>query len=46
MVINMKILDLNKPVAELIKEYPEVKDIMIELGFKAISQNLESMGKL
>lgn len=46
MVINMKILDLNKPVAELIKEYPEVKDIMIELGFKAISQNLESMGQI
>ncbi|WP_088539611.1 DUF438 domain-containing protein [Methanobrevibacter sp. 87.7] len=42
----MKTLDLNKPVAELIKEYPEVKDIMVELGFKAISQNLQSMGQI
>ena len=33
----MKQLDLNKTVYELTNEYPEVKDIMVELGFKDIT---------
>lgn len=31
-----KILDLDKTVYELVKEYPELKDIMVEIGFKDI----------
>ena len=31
-----KILDLDKSVASLVKEYPEVADIMVELGFTEI----------
>lgn len=32
-----KIIDLNKSVYELSKEYPEVVDIMKELGFNQIA---------
>ncbi|MGT2929595.1 DUF1858 domain-containing protein [Streptococcus dentasini] len=30
-------IDLSKPVALIIKEHPEVKDILIELGFKPLA---------
>lgn len=29
-----KIIDLNVPVYDLIQNYPEVQEIMLELGFK------------
>ncbi len=32
-----KILDVNKSVFDLIKEYPEVADIMKDLGFEGIT---------
>lgn len=34
----MKLLDLSKPVYELVNLYPEVKDIMYGLGFEAIKK--------
>lgn len=34
----MKELDLSKPLYELVMQYPELKDIMFELGFEAIAQ--------
>ncbi|WP_099469005.1 DUF1858 domain-containing protein [Konateibacter massiliensis] len=33
-----KTLDLNKSVYELTKEYPEIVDILSELGFKDITK--------
>ena len=30
-------IDLSKPVAQTIKEHPEVKDILVELGFKPLA---------
>jgi DUF438 domain-containing protein len=44
----MKQLDMNKTVAELVAEYPEVKDIMVEQGFKDITSPvaLKFMGKV
>lgn len=44
----MKQLDMNKTVAELVAEYPEVKVIMVELGFKDITSPvaLKFMGKV
>ena len=43
-----KILDLDKSVASLIKEYPEVTDIMAELGFTEIKNPamLASVGRI
>lgn len=29
-------IDINKPIKELVTEYPEIKKIMISLGFKQI----------
>lgn len=31
-----KVLDLNRPVRDLINEYPEAAEIMKELGFESI----------
>lgn len=44
----MKELNMNKTVAELVKEYPEVSDIMVGLGFKDITSSaaLKFMGKV
>jgi DUF438 domain-containing protein len=44
----MKVLDLNKNVATLVKEYPEIKEIMVELGFKDITSPvaLQVMGRV
>lgn len=44
----MKKIDLNKTVNELVKEYPEVADIMAELGFKEITSALmlNSVGRV
>lgn len=33
-----KIIDLNKTIFELSKEYPEIPEIMSELGFKDITK--------
>ncbi len=43
-----KKLDLSKPVYELVTQYPELKDIMVELGFKEIANPamLNSVGRL
>lgn len=43
-----KVIDLDKTVAQLVKEYPEVKDIMASLGFKDITSPvaLKVMGKV
>ena len=44
----VKELNMNKTVAELVKEYPEVSDIMVGLGFKDITNStaLKFMGKV
>lgn len=44
----MKELDLRKTVAELVKEHPEVKEIMADLGFKDITSPIamKFMGKV
>lgn len=43
-----KVIDLNKTVAELVGEYPEIKEIMKELGFTEIvnPMALKVMGKV
>ena len=43
-----KKLDLSKSVYDLVKEYPEVTDIMKELGFSEITNMvmLNSVGKI
>ena len=43
-----KKLDLNKTVFELTQEYPELVDIMAELGFTEITKKpmLHSVGKI
>ena len=43
-----KILDLDKSVASLVKDYPEVADIMVELGFTEIKNPamLASVGRI
>lgn len=33
----MNTIDLNKPVAELIAAKPELKDILVQLGFKPLA---------
>jgi hypothetical protein len=32
-----KYIDLSKTVAELLKEYPEIKEVLVEAGFKDIT---------
>ncbi len=43
-----KKLDLSKPVYELVKQYPELTNIMVELGFKEIANPvmLNSVGRI
>ena len=43
-----KIIDLKKTVHELVKEYPEVKDIMLDLGFAEITKpaKLQTLGRV
>ena len=43
-----KILDLDKNVAELCAQYPELKQIMVGLGFKEIIKPLalNTMGRI
>ncbi|MGT2947807.1 DUF1858 domain-containing protein [Streptococcus devriesei] len=42
------IIDLSKPVAQTLKEHPEVKDILVELGFKPLANPamLNTVGKI
>ena len=44
----MKVIDFNKTVAELVKEFPEIQALMAELGFKDITSPvaLKFMGKV
>ncbi len=46
--INMKPLDLNRSVHDLVKEYPELQQIMYDLGFTEINKKamLNSIGKI
>ncbi|MBM7641835.1 DUF1858 domain-containing protein [Streptococcus loxodontisalivarius] len=41
-------IDLSKPVAETIAEHPEVKDILVDLGFKPLANPamLKTVGKV
>lgn len=43
-----KIIDLNKPINELCQEYPEMVNIMKELGFESITNPtmLKTVGRL
>lgn len=43
-----KIINLKKTVHDLVKEYPEVKDIMFELGFTEITKpaKLQTLGRV
>lgn len=43
----MKVIDLNRPLYELVQQYPEVEDIMYQLGFKDIRKPgmLKSVGR-
>lgn len=43
-----KVIDFNDTVAELVKQYPEIRDIMRDLGFKEITSPmaLQLMGKV
>lgn len=42
------LIDLNAPVAEVIKAHPEVKDLLIELGFSPLANPamLHTVGKV
>lgn len=44
----MNIIDLNLPVAEIINQHPEVKEILVELGFKPLANlaMLNTIGKV
>ncbi len=44
----MNTIDLNLPVAEIINQHPEVKDILVELGFKLLANPamLNTVGKV
>ena len=41
-------IDVSQPVATIIKEHPEVKDLLIDLGFKPLSNPamLNTVGKV
>lgn len=42
------IIDLSKPVAEVLKEHPEIKELLIDLGFKPLANPgmLNTVGKV
>ncbi|HFI0747336.1 TPA: DUF1858 domain-containing protein [Streptococcus suis] len=44
----MNTIDLNLPVAEIINQHPEVKDILVELGFSPLANPamLHTVGKV
>lgn len=44
----MNTIDLNLPVAEIINQHPEVKDILVELGFSPLANPamLYTVGKV
>ncbi|HEM4249057.1 TPA: DUF1858 domain-containing protein [Streptococcus suis] len=44
----MNTIDLNLPVAEIINQHPEVKEILVELGFKPLANSamLNTVGKV
>ena len=46
--IDMKPLDLSRSVYDLVKEYPELQQIMYDLGFTEINKKamLHSVGKI
>lgn len=44
----MNTIDLNMPVAEIVTRHPEVKELLIELGFKPLANPamLNTLGKV
>ena len=42
-----KIIDLDMTVADLVSKYPDIKDVLIEIGFKELQNKLmfNSVGK-
>lgn len=44
----MNTIDLSKPVAQTLKEHPEVKDILVDLGFQPLANPamLNTVGKV
>lgn len=42
------IIDLTKPVAEIIKDHPEIKDMLVNLGFTPLANPamLNTVGKV
>ena len=46
--MTLNTIDLNQPVAQVIKEHPELKDILIDLGFKPLANPamLNTVGKV
>ena len=44
----MNKIDLSKPVAELLKDHPELKQILVDLGFKPLENPamLNTVGKV
>lgn len=47
-IIMNNIIDLTRPVAEVVKEHPEIKAILVDLGFKPLAQAtmLNTVGKV
>ena len=41
-----KKIDLSKPVYDLVKQYPELTDIMVELGFSEITKKAQPCAEL
>jgi len=44
----MKVLDLKKPVGELVAEFPELKEVLVEIGFEKLANPmaLKTAGKV
>lgn len=44
----MNTIDLNMPVAEIVTRHPEVKELLIEIGFKPLANPamLNTLGKV
>lgn len=44
----MKIIDGNRTVYDLIQEYPELKPVLVEIGFKPLSNDkmLNTVGRM
>lgn len=47
-VLEVKIVDLNKTVFQLVQEYPELKSILVDLGFTPLQDEkmLNTVGRM